>query len=392
MPTAIRDLDLSSLPTSVDDLDGYERCMVVCRWGRRVVGRLMTPVKKGALHTHEIASCLTDDIRRAIATAWVESETQYDVRALPGATPPSATVAVCTHDRPEDLERALTGISGLAHHGHEVLVVDNAPSSAAARRIVDRFPSVRYVCEPRIGLNTARNCALREARGDVVAFIDDDAVPDPEWLDELLVNFDDPEVMCSTGLTLPLELETEAQELFESQCSFARGFERRVFDGQRDNPLAVGMVGAGVNMALRRDVYRLVGGFDERLDAGTPTRSGGDHEMFVRILTEGYRIAYDPKAVNWHRHRRTRTELLETVYGYGVGVYGMWTGLLLEHGEIGVFKRAWMWFRCDHLPVLLGGPQTADRRAIVRAELRGCLNGGGSWLRARRLRPKEARR
>ena len=73
---------------------------------------------------------------------------------------------------------------------------------------------------------------LRDARGDVVAFTDDDAVPEREWLGGLMPNFQSPRVVCVTGLTLPLALDTEAQELFETHCTFVRGFRRRVFDGQ----------------------------------------------------------------------------------------------------------------------------------------------------------------
>ena len=235
----------------------------------------------------------------------------------------------------------------------------------------------------------ARNRALRDATGDVVAFTDDDATPEPEWLDALLLNFGDPRVQCVTGLTLPIELETAAQELFEAVSPFGRGFRRRVFDGQHDNPLEVGQVGAGANMAIRRRVIADVGPFDERLDGGTPTRSGGDHEMFVRILAAGHRICYDPAAVSWHRHRRTMEELSDTLYGYGVGVYAMWTKLLLERRELGVSRLAWSWFRAAHLPeirrLLRRYPETPTS-ALVRAELRGCLRGPAAWFAAKRLR------
>jgi GT2 family glycosyltransferase len=285
------------------------------------------------------------------------------------------------------LQRALQAVTALNGHQHDLLVVDNAPSSDATRRVVQDFPRIRYVCEPTRGLNAARNRALLESRGEVVAFTDDDARPEPGWLDALLANFSDPRTLCVTGLTLPSELETPAQELFEEHCSFVRGFRRHVFDGQRDNALAVGPVGAGANMALRRSVVAKVGGFDERLDGGTPTRSGGDHEMFARILGAGYRIVYDPAAVSWHRHRREHDQLLATVYGYGVGVYAMWTGMLLERRELGALKLAWSWFRHGQLPVLVRGLRrghTDARAELVRAELRGCLHGPRAWFASRR--------
>ena len=71
----------------------------------------------------------------------------------------------------------------------------------------------------------ARNRALQEATMPVVAFSDDDAVPEPEWLGHLLEPFADPLVLCTSGLTLALELETPAQEWFERYSPFGRGFD-----------------------------------------------------------------------------------------------------------------------------------------------------------------------
>jgi len=269
----------------------------------------------------------------------------------------------------------------------DVLVIDNAPSTDTTLQIVRQHPGVRYVAEPRRGLNFARNRALAESSTDLVAFTDDDAAPEAGWLLALVRNFADPRVFCVTGLTLPSELDTPAQELFEEHCTFSRGFVRRVFDGRVDNPLAVAKVGAGANMAVRTTLPTAIGRFDERLDAGTPTRSGGDHEMFSRILLAGQRIVYEPLAVSWHRHRRTMAELRDVVQGYGTGVYAMWTGLLFERRDLGVLRLAWQWFKYDHLP-LLRSPQRLQARdgrdLMRRLELRGCLHGPAAWFASRK--------
>ena len=67
----------------------------------------------------------------------------------------------------------------------EILVVDNASVDASTREAVAAVPAVRYVHEARTGLDFARNAALREARGRLLAFLDDDVVVDPHWLDGL---------------------------------------------------------------------------------------------------------------------------------------------------------------------------------------------------------------
>jgi GT2 family glycosyltransferase len=364
--------------------------MVVLRWHRRVVGRAFLAVEDGTIGRETLTEVIAGAAGREALSLWLDSVLwQEECAATLRAPLPAATATICTRERPEDLDRALRGMMAQRRQADEILVVDNAPATDATRDVVARFPSVRYVVEPRRGLNVARNRALREARNEIVAFNDDDAVPEPEWLGSLLANFRDHEVACVTGLTLPLELETPAQELFEEHCPFARGFRRRTFDVHHNDPLAVGAVGAGANMAVRRSTVLDLGGFDERLDAGTPTRSGGDHDMFIRLLIAGHRIVYDPAALSWHRHRRTEEELLDTVYGYGVGVYAMWTGLLLERGEIGVVRLAWRWFRHEQSAILLGRSGGAARTRLARAELRGCLRGPGAWLAARRLRAVE---
>lgn len=385
--TAIVNVELSTPLTPIET--PAPRCMLIFRLHRRVVGRVVLRVEGGRIAAAAIQDAMRAALGREAADEWLDQQLNHDERRLLGSDAlPAATIAICTRERPDDLARALAAVTAQRHQPLEVLVIDNAPSTEATRHTVERSSGVRYVREDRRGLDAARNRALREARGEVVAFTDDDAAPEPEWLASLLANFADRRVVVATGLTLPMELETEAQELFEQHCTFVRGFRRRVFDGQRDNPLAVGPVGAGANMALRRERVLAMGGFDERLDGGMPTRSGGDHDLFARVLMDGHRIVYDPAAVSWHRHRRTKEELLDTVYGYGVGVYAMWTGFVLERREIGVARLAWQWFGQSQVKGLLR-PADAFARTIAWQELRGCVRGPQNWFAARRLRPHE---
>lgn len=382
--TAIRQIDLARPLSALDGLGRVERCMLVLRWHHRVVGRTYVAVRDGRVGEPTLAAAVRAAVTPAAADAWFDELLAHDPRRMVAWSPPAVTVAICTRERPDDLRRALAGVLAQTPAPAEILVVDNRPETDLTRRVATAEPRVRYVREDRRGLDAARNRALREARGEIVAFTDDDAVPDEGWLAALVANFSDPRVAACGGLTLPSELETEAQELFEAHCGFGRGFTRRTFDLQRDNPLAVSRIGAGANMAVRRQTLLDLGGFDERLDGGLPTRSGGDHEMFVRLLTAGHRLVYDPAAVSWHRHRRTMPELLDTVYGYGVGVYAMGTGLLLERRELGWLRLAWLWFRHEHLPALLR-PRHPLARRLAWSELRGCTRGPAAWFAARRL-------
>ena len=383
MPTAVVNVDVANVPGSVLVDAAYSEALIVLRRRGHPVAQFYVPVHSGRLDALHMARSVEAVIARR---RWEWAVEDYLGPAAPPRCP-DATVAVCTRERPDDLTRALKAIAALNPAPAEVLIVDNAPSTGRTADVAAGFPAFRYIREPRAGLDVARNRALAEASCPLVAFTDDDAVPEPSWLGHLLEPFEDPRVLCATGLTLPLELETAAQEWFERITPFNRGFERRLFDGTEDDPVAVARAGAGANMALRRSVVAAVGAFDEALDAGTPAKSGGDHEMFGRILAAGYRIVYEPRAVSWHRHRRTWDELRDAIHGYGVGVYAMWTRRLVVDGELGVLRHASRWLRLSQLPGLWRslwrrpGSVPAD---LVVAELRGCLAGPFAYAAARR--------
>ncbi len=389
MPTAILQLEASALPPALDIAPGYGHALVLFRWHGRPVGQSRVPVVGGTIRGEVLRQAALDCAGEQIAACRIREHLGLGDEA-PGPAAPSCTIAVCTRDRPEDLTRCLEALSRLPDDGQEIVVIDSASASDATRRVVERFPRVRYVREERPGLDIARNRALAEARHEVVAYTDDDAAPDEGWLRALRAGFADPRTLCVTGLTLPIELETPAQEWFELSNGFGRGYRRIVHDGIEADPFLVARVGAGVNMALRRSVLELVGGFDEALDAGTPTQSGGDHDIFTRILAAGYCIVYEPSALNWHRHRREWHELQRALYGYGVGVYAYITRHFLN-GEWRAPLLAVQWLR-SQLPALVGsllgrpGRMPSD---LAIAELRGCLAGPGAYLRSRRRLRKQ---
>jgi GT2 family glycosyltransferase len=391
MPTAILDIDLRSLPGELLVAPRYKAAAVLVRLDGIPLGKVTLPVKDGRVLAPDLPTTLIDACGMRYWQARARDELGLTQVAPPAAPIPACSIAVCTRERPEDLRNCLDAVSGLPDDGQEILVIDNAPRTEATRMVVEAYPAVRYVREERAGLDVARNRALKEARHAIVAFTDDDAMVDRHWLRGLARNFADPLVLCATGLTLAAELESTAQEVFERQSPFGRGFERRVFEATTHNPLQSGPMGAGVNMAVRRaPALHRFGGFDEALDAGTPTQSGGDHDFFTRVLTAGFRIAYDPAALVWHRHRRELRELRRTIQGYGTGVYAAWTKSFLVDREWGVPRMAWGWMRHDQIPGLVRSVlRQGDRRSIRLAllELWGCALGPWAYLvSARRAR------
>jgi GT2 family glycosyltransferase len=237
---------------------------------------------------------------------------------------PRISIAVCTRDRPGLLARALETLARQAPAPDEILVVDNAPTDGATRQLVlDRFPDVRYVLEPVPGLDYARNRALGEAVGDVVAFIDDDAVAAPDWAEALRRNFTDPRVAVCTGRIEPLSTETEGQRLFEANGGFSRGLARIRLPEDAGRPLHGRLapliawaisVGCGCSYAVRRDTARALGGFDEAMDL--VLSGGGDHDLLWRALQHGSHVVYEPEALAWHEHRRELSAVHAQIVGH----------------------------------------------------------------------------
>jgi GT2 family glycosyltransferase len=191
-----------------------------------------------------------------------------------------------------------------------------------------------------------------------------------------------------TGPAAPLELETPAQEWFERTNAFSRGFDRTVHDGATGDPFFVARVGAGVNMALRRIVLAVVGPFDEALDSGTPTLGGGDHDMFTRILAQGYRIVYQPDALVRHRHRRAWDELRNTFRAYGTGAYAYLTRHALR-GEwrAPLVAMAWLPSQLGRLARALVSGAHRPYLSLGWSELLGCAAGPFAYVRSRRGAP-----
>jgi GT2 family glycosyltransferase len=306
----------------------------------------------------------------------------------------SVTVAVCTRDRPDDLATCLDSLARVEYDDLEILVVDNAPSSEASRLLVERRGGrVRYTREPRPGLDWARNRAIAEARGDVIAFTDDDVAVDPGWIRALVAAFgDDGTVAAVTGLVLPAELETEAQVIFERYRSFSRGFlPRRVAAAGRGSVArrygAVGDYGTGANMAFRRSLFERLGGFDPALGAGTPTRGGDDLEMFFRVLKEGCALVYEPRAIVRHRHRRGREALRGQIADHGVSFscYIVRCALAYPEERLAFARLAcWWWGKTAFRTLWPRSSPAGALRRLGLAELCGCLIGLSRYPRATR--------
>jgi GT2 family glycosyltransferase len=314
---------LPALPLE-NGADGFG---VLLRDGRRPLGFLLIASPNSPVSADLAAAAapglLTERVRRALLDR--ADVTSAELPRDPPATP-SVTVAVCTRNRPDDLVQCLGSVRAAeGTQPAEVLVVDNCPPDDRTREVVSRLHGVRYVREPVAGLDVARNRALSEARGEWIAFVDDDVRVDRWWLDGFATALrEHPDAAAVTGLVLPAQLQTEAQVRFERRGGFGRGYQQRRWDGRHRqgnmlHPLGAGEFGAGCNMAFDVAVMRSIGGFDDALDTGPPLPGGGDLDAFYRVLHAGHVLVYQPEMTVFHRHRRGMDELRRQYWSWGTG-------------------------------------------------------------------------
>jgi GT2 family glycosyltransferase len=301
------------------------------------------------------------------------------------------SVVIPTVGRPDALARCLSSLATAAEALFEVIVVDNRPGDGETEQVVRSFAAAdhrfRCVPEPEPGHAVARNRGLHEARGELLAFLDDDVVSDPGWHEWITAPFADPDVGAVTGMVLPVSLATPAQKRFERYAGFAKGIERRAYDlgeHRADDrfmyPFWGGMFGSGANMAFRRSSLLRVGGFDQALPGGEDT------EALSRLVRNGDRLVYEPRALCWHAHRADEESLRRQAFSYGTSFGANLTkALLTDPRVVGAIVRS--------IPIAVahrrrhaagGGAGWTEPPDLVRAQRRGMMRGPWRYLQGRR--------
>lgn len=241
--------------------------------------------------------------------------------------PPAVDVSVviCTFNRCAMLSDTLESWREVARDdvGVELIVVDNA-STDATRQVVEAFAEqshtpVRYVREPWPGLSRARNRGIRDARGGLIAFVDDDVYFDPGWLRSVYRAFRaDPGVHCIGGRSLPAFEVAEPEWLSDRTLKYYGSTQ----SGDRCRTMVFPEHPYGVNMAFRREVFETLGGFRTDLGRkGTSLLSDEEKELFYRVDGAGMNVLYLPDAIIHHRVTAERVEpgwLLRRAYWQGI--------------------------------------------------------------------------
>lgn len=238
---------------------------------------------------------------------------------LAKAPTPRFSVVVCTRNGALTLRNCLAALARQNYPDYEVLVIDDG-STDETPAIAREFPLVHYHRQAPGGLSAARNHGMRLATGDILAYTDDDCIPDEDWLKYLAPAFDNPAWVAAGGPNLP----PPPRNLTEACVAAAPGAPAHVLVGDE-----VAEHLPGCNLAIRKSALAAIGGFREEF-----TTAGDDVDVCWRLQEGGGSLRFVPAAVVWHHRRFTVRAYLRQQTGYGLA-----EALLMKH-----FPRRFAWF------------------------------------------------
>jgi O-antigen biosynthesis protein len=382
-PIAVRTLDLTQPLKPLCDLENYAGVRVFPTWQDIPIGWFEV--------THNFQAEVSSD-RLAMELAKLQWTQPTPLPQLGQQVAVSIVIATC--DRPDSLGRCLQALcSQVTARDVEIIVVDNRPRSGLTPPVLEAFPQVKYVAEARAGVSYARNAGILVSAGEIIVTVDDDVVIPAQWLEHLLAPFARSEVWAVTGNILPLELDTQSQQVFEvyGDGGLGRGFrrfeaDRRWFD--RSWPVVrTWLLGATANSAFRALIFQHpeIGLMDEALGPGMPSGVGEDIYLFYKILKARGVIVYEPAAYVWHQHRRQMSELQHQIYSYSKGIVAYHLTTLFKDGDYRALWTMAMFLPLYHLKRSLLW-MLGDRRyplSLTGWEIWGNLMGSWALWRSR---------
>lgn len=226
---------------------------------------------------------------------------------------PRITACICTYNRDQFLYAALESLAKqeLSAEAYEIILVDNNSTDQTqklAGAFAANYPDIHFhnFLEEKQGLSNARNCGIKEAKGEIIAFIDDDAIADPYYLTNLLQFFDaNPSVMAAGGKILPYFYPHDQEPAWLSW--YLIGLLSCLDLGDQEKPFPRYPIGC--NMIFRQSVFDHIGEFDPRLGRIENRLMGSEEkDLFIRVKEAGLPVYYVPQALVYHTIPPERTE------------------------------------------------------------------------------------
>ena len=214
---------------------------------------------------------------------------------------PRVSVVVCSYNGSATIRDTLEGLMALDYPNFEVIVVNDG-STDTTPAIAGEY-AVRLISTENRGLSNARNTGWQAADGEIIAYIDDDAYPDPHWLQYLAHTFMTTEYMGVGGPNI-----APADDGPVADCvANAPGRPVHVLLSDREAEHI-----PGCNMAFRREALQAIGGFDPRYRA-----AGDDVDVCWRVQEQGWKIGFHAAAMDWHHCRNSIRTYWKQQQGYG---------------------------------------------------------------------------
>jgi GT2 family glycosyltransferase len=256
---------------------------------------------------------------------------------LPSDAPPRVSVVIVSRGRPKALARCLVGVSQLQYDPFEVVVVADLAGVAVAGRDA-HADSIKVVAFDEANISAARNLGVAHAAGEIVAFIDDDAVPEPLWLRHLVAPAAQGDVAAMGGYVRGrngISFQYRAQRLN------ARGAARPIEVDPAEPTVLPGITGEaikteGTNMAFRRDVLVALGGFDPAFAYYLD-----ETDLNMRLAAAGHATAIVPLAEVHHGYAANSMRTAERVPTDLFDIGASWAVFQRKHMAEDIYASHW---------------------------------------------------
>lgn len=253
---------------------------------------------------------------------------------------PKISVVVCTHNGSRTIDHGCRELAKLKYPNYEVIVVDDGSTDDTAAIV--RRHDVKLIQTENRGLSSARNVGANAATGEIVAYIDDDAWPDPHWLHYLAMAFASGDY---AGVGGPNIAPPSDGSVADAVANAPGGPIHVLLTDEIAEHIP------GCNMAFRRSALKAVGGFDPAFRV-----AGDDVDLCWRIQEKGWTLGFTPAAVVWHRRRSSTRAYLRQQLGYGKAEAMLERKWPEKYNAVGHVSWAGRIY-ADHLNQLLG-PRT----------------------------------